>query len=65
MLAVLETAKDCLAIVSKNDVSGSVVTARSASDLVIAERNKDSARVSVIAQRSANNSISVITESFD
>jgi len=59
-----ETAKDCSATVSKNSVSGSVITARSASDSVIAERSKDSARGSVIAQRSAGDSVSAITHGY-
>jgi len=59
-----ETEKDCSATVSKNSVNGSVISARGASDLVIAERSKDSARCSVIAQRSAGDSVSAITASF-
>jgi len=59
-----ETAEDCLATVSKNSVSGSVIAARSANDSVITERSKDSARCSVNAQRSAGDSVSAITASF-
>ena len=39
-----ETAKDCSATVSKHSVGGSVITACSASDSVIAERSNDSER---------------------
>ena len=82
-----ETAKDCLAAVSndsasdsviaersasdskiternKINVSGSVITARSASNSVIAKRSNDSACDSVIAQRSASDSDSAIIPSF-
>jgi len=58
-----ETAKDCLATVSKHSVNRLAIAACSVRDSVIAERSKDSARDSVIAQRSVSDAVSAITES--